>query len=90
MKDLKNLKQDKCESCDAEYPWPTLVTLVMIGEAIKYKICLTCLQKLVTYSLSPENYKNLLKAGHSVDEFYLHGDFYDEAGNALQPYFGGD
>lgn len=50
-----------------------------------YKVCSCCLSRLTTYSLSPIQFKNLLKNGHTVDEFLLHEDFYDEDGNKLQP-----
>jgi hypothetical protein len=38
-------------------------------------------------SLYKKEFKNMLKNGHSADEFYLHGDFYDDNGTAQQPMF---
>jgi hypothetical protein len=43
---------------------------------------------LTTYSLTKKQFKNLLKNGHTATEFLLHGDFYDEEGNAQQPLLG--
>ena len=53
---------------------------------VSYHICGNCLQELISYSLTPQHFKNLLKNGHSATEFYLHDDFYDDDGTALQPW----
>lgn len=71
----------KCEACEINMAKAKLV----ICSKIKYYLCLNCLLNFVTVSLSKDNFKNLIKNGHSVDEFYLHDDFYDaETGEALQ------
>ena len=50
-----------------------------------YHLCQNCLIKLVLNCLSKTQYKNLIKNGHSPNEFMIHEDFYDKKGNALQP-----
>jgi len=50
-----------------------------------YKLCLNCLVDLVNLKLTKTQFKNLLKKKHSKQEFYLHSDFYDKDGTALQP-----
>jgi hypothetical protein len=50
-----------------------------------YLLCSNCLAHLITLDLTKKQFKNLIKAGHTTREFYLHRDFYDLEGNALQP-----
>ena len=71
----------KCESCEKIFD--NLIEL--IDGTSNYMICHNCLLKLVNLRLTPKNYKNLLKNSHDKNEFYLHGDFYDNNGEALQP-----
>jgi len=40
---------------------------------------------LITHSLSPQQYLRAKQAGGNTDRFWLHGDFYDQDGMALQP-----
>ena len=81
---------DMCEACGHHAASETLTD--KHPEASNghkpYKLCLNCLLSLVNVCLTPEEYKNLLKNGHKDTEFYLHDDFYDEAGHALQPKLG--
>jgi len=49
-----------------------------------YKICHNCIFELINLNLSKEHFFNLLKNGHKDNEFYLHDDFYDKNGKALQ------
>jgi len=71
----------KCESCE---DFPVTVEMTDIGTTT-YKICNNCLFELVNHALTNQHFKNLLKNGHSSSEYYLHDDFYDEDGNAIQP-----
>lgn len=71
-----------CESCEVA---PVGVEVIKLNERKRYSICLNCHVFLVSLSLPKEFFKNLLKNGHTTDEFYLHDDFYDEEGRALQP-----
>jgi hypothetical protein len=50
-----------------------------------FRVCANCLTFLVNLSLTKKQFKNLIKNGHSSTEFLLHGDFYDDEGNAVQP-----
>ena len=76
----------KCEACNGPLSVKSTLTEEYYGEIIsKYMLCANCLLNLVTLSLSPKQFKNLIRNGHTTDEFYLHGDFYDEDGNAMQP-----
>ena len=52
---------------------------------IPYHVCSNCLGQLVNLELTKKQFKTLLKNGHTDEEYLLHGDFYDEQGNALQP-----
>lgn len=74
------MKCESCMDCDAN------IELKDKLGPVTYNICGNCLQELISYSLTPQHFKNLLKNGHSETEFYLHDDFYDEDGNALQPW----
>lgn len=74
--------EKKCEACDKEYISVVMNELKTDEET--YVVCANCLISLVCRDLSSEQYKNLLKNGHSAEEFLLHSDFYDEDGNALQ------
>lgn len=51
----------------------------------EYHLCANCLIDLVNLSLTSGHFKNLIRAGHSSNDFMIHGDFYDEEGCALQP-----
>ena len=76
----------KCECCKkAEHQWQITDTL---DNSVSYFVCSCCLPDLVTYNLKKKQIRNLIKSGHTRDEFLLHEDFYDDDGNALQPMFG--
>lgn len=51
-----------------------------------YHLCSDCHRRLVVCHLTKRQWKNLIANGHSEHEFYLHEDFYDENGRALQPH----
>ncbi len=74
----------KCEICGSELQW-TLVD--EYHPEVKYKVCSNCLIHLVNNALPSKSWKKLIKNGHNENEFILHGDFYDEEGNALQPIY---
>ena len=76
-------KQGVCEACGERHvQW---ILKDAYGNAKDYRVCSICLLLLVNTNLSSENFENLLSKGHSDNEFLLHGDFYDDEGNALQP-----
>ncbi len=76
--------QGSCEAC-IDSPAGSMLYLKANNE--KYELCLNCLTPFVRCALKPEQFFNLLKNGHTVKEFFLHGDFYDEeTGEALQPH----
>lgn len=85
------MTKELCECCERhEVMW---VLKDVYGDknerAKEYKVCANCLSYLTTYSLKPEMFFNLLRNGHTVREFLLHEDFYDdETGEALQPVCG--
>ncbi|KKL65299.1 hypothetical protein LCGC14_2156430 [marine sediment metagenome] len=73
---------EKCEICDSELQWRLIDSYHPI---IDYLLCSNCLIRLVNNALPSKSWKKLIANGHSKHEFLLHGDFYDEEGEALQP-----
>ena len=75
----------KCEICKRfDEQWELKDTLRTNG--VSYHVCSNCLVGLVNLELKPEEFKQILKSGHTVEEYLLHEDFYDEdTGEALQP-----
>lgn len=69
----------KCQSCKKE-----VSNIIEMKDDVLFKICHNCIFLLVTCSLEPEQWKNLV-VFHGETPFYLHSDFYDDDGNALQP-----
>ncbi|WP_439875714.1 hypothetical protein ACSLGG_09255 [Bacillus mycoides] len=49
-----------------------------------YKLCNQCHERLITLSLHPNEWYNLVVI-HSPYKYYLHDDFYEENGEATQP-----
>jgi len=81
--DKESEKYGRCESCN-ENAAALIITDLRSGKA--YRVCHNCIIELVNVSLTPEHFFNMLKAGHSKHEFWLHDDFYDwNIGEALQP-----
>lgn len=78
---------NKCEACEERRQSVELIDKGFESPDVSYKICNNCLFNLVNTRLSPKQFKNLLKNGHDVNEFYLHSDFYEEDGTATQPKF---
>jgi hypothetical protein len=73
----------KCEACrKTEHQWVLTDTM---DESVSYFVCSCCLARLNNYDLTKKQFRNLIKAGHTQDEFLLHDDFYDEDGEAMQP-----
>ena len=71
----------KCEACEhGDVQWELKHKL----SPEIYKVCSNCLHRLTSFSLSKTQFLNLLKNGHTTDEFLLHDDFYDIEGNKLQ------
>ena len=70
----------KCQVCGGE----NALVLIDFLSPTAYCLCSNHLLKLVTLSLEPNEYKKLVEI-HTDKTFYLHDDFYDKAGNALQP-----
>ena len=71
----------KCECCKSKSQW----TLKSQYGGMDYNVCSNCLTDLVNCHLSKKQFKEILKSGHTTDEFLLHEDFYDETGLMLQP-----
>ena len=75
------MKTMKCEACGEKCHSKLIVSKDEI-----YILDLNCLTDLINLNLSPEHFFNLLENGHTINEFYLHEDFYDSnTGEALQP-----
>lgn len=72
----------KCEACNEQCG---ISTRTILDDGNKYVVCCSCIVSLINNSLSPDQFNNLLKNGHSRKEFLLHLDFYDYDGVALQP-----
>lgn len=73
----------KCEACEEAEEQDILVDAYR--KAKPYHVCSNCLLALVMHRLTPKEFGNLIKNGHLNTEHYLHDDFYDEDGKALQP-----
>lgn len=82
-----NRIEDELKLCECGCGNIGLVRLSITADqnAIRYDVCMNCLIALVNLSLSPKQFKSLLRRGHKDTEYLLHGDFYDNEGNALQP-----
>ena len=74
-----------CEACGERHVQWILKDSYKDRNTKDYRVCSTCLILLANTNLSSEQFKNLLSSGHTDAEFLLHGDFYDDDGNALQP-----
>ena len=73
---------EECEFCgNAETPYE----LTAFRPDESYTVCPNCLVGLVLTSLSPRQYLRAKAKGGDTNRFYLHDDFYDSEGNALQP-----
>jgi len=68
-----------CQSCREE-----IINIIELNDDVLYLICHNCILLLVTHSLEPSQWKNLIEF-HGKEPFYLHSDFYDDDGNAIQP-----
>ncbi len=67
-----------CEICNTGY------SSILIDGETTYTLCPDHLRSLVNCRLSAKDAKKLIEK-HGNETFYLHDDFYDEKGNALQP-----
>ena len=81
---------ETCEFCGERIVMMVLtdhprLSASMAGSSHVYVACPNCLIGLVTHSLSPQQYLRAKQAGGNTDRFWLHGDFYDDSGTALQP-----
>lgn len=75
----------ECQACEER---PAQVELKDINDGSEekpYELCHNCLIELVNLELNQQQFRSLIRHGHSVNEFLLHSDFYDERGRALQP-----
>ncbi len=75
-----------CEACTSTLEGHPGLLWHLSDDEVTYILCPNCLSRLVSRALSPKQFHSLLKNGHLREEFMLHDDFYDAAGNALQPY----
>jgi hypothetical protein len=69
-----------CQACRSK---PAVETVENISEP-PFLVCTACKERVSTYSLRPREWYNLALI-HGPLSFYLHDDFYDEHGKALQP-----
>ena len=74
----KIIPKQTCELCNFPYP-ATLVTT-----DTTFLLCPNHLLALVMLDLPVKEARKLMKK-HGTEEYYLHDDFYDEKGHALQP-----
>jgi hypothetical protein len=74
----KEFPKRKCELCNSQYS-----NVIDVGDTI-FTLCPNHTIDLIMLSLKTKDAKILLKA-HGSETFYLHEDFYDEKGHALQP-----
>lgn len=81
------MKQDRCECCGggAQVKHIDLCYCKVYEKDVSYVFCRNCETDFVLLNLSPEQFRNLIKNGHSQKEFMLHSDVYDEDGIAQQP-----
>jgi protein-arginine kinase activator protein McsA len=81
----------KCQACNKhESQWELKNIIDEESKDPSYMVCSNCLVDLVNCNLKPKQFKLILSNGHDDSEFLLHGDFYDDEGNALQPTYGSD
>jgi hypothetical protein len=71
-----------CECCNKE---DAVYEIKCKWEDRPYKVCISCSKDLVCCQLSKSGFKNLISNGHNCEEFLLHGDYYDDDGNMMQP-----
>ena len=71
----------KCECCEDDKVQWTLKD--SDNPKVIYKVCPNCLLHLTTFSLRPNEFKNLLKNGHTIEEILLNDTFYNENGESL-------
>jgi len=91
VSDLVDRAGDECEFCGerhvvmilADHPRVIFEERGM-REGDVYAACPNCLLMLVTHSLSPQQYLRAQQAGRDMDRHYLHYDYYDRDGTALQ------
>jgi hypothetical protein len=74
----EELKQRKCELC-GHYPSDILDSI-----DTTYTLCQNHIIYLINLCLNKEDALKLIKI-HGKNAFYLHEDFYDDEGYALQP-----
>ncbi len=74
-----------CEFCGTGAVVLELRTLMPVTNRDRYAVCPNCLPPLVNLSLSPAQYRHAKARGGDMARFYLHADFYDDDGRALQP-----
>lgn len=73
---------DLCECCQKN---EVQVLELSTAQGYYFKLCNICFERLSNKALRPSEFFNLATI-HSIDNSYLHDDFYDwETGKALQP-----
>jgi len=80
----KTTKKPTCQCCE-QFDQQYILQDAYTDRTPAYRVCANCLNFLVRHALSKKQFKNLLKNGHTANEFLLHEDFYDSSGNKLQP-----
>lgn len=70
-----------CEACKIN---PTSIEEPTEIESQPFRLCAPCHKRLTTSALKPIEWYNLAVA-HSPNTYWLHDDFYEEDGEAMQP-----
>lgn len=76
---------DKCQACGIKFDQYLPGVIVIEGTSPPYKLCNNCVEQLVNHRLRPQQYRSLIKAGHTSTEYYLNDGFYTDEGFPLQP-----
>ncbi|MDQ0230185.1 hypothetical protein [Metabacillus malikii] len=76
-----NQLTELCQACKTN---PTSIKDHSDDENQPYRLCHSCHERLIKYSLKPIEWYNLAVI-HSPNKFLLHDDFYEENGEATQP-----
>lgn len=79
------MRKERCEACHTNVRGDVTLLWHLWREDVEYTLCTGCLPALLSLSLNPTQFHCLVASGHSVKEFLLHRDFYDEDGFRLYP-----
>ena len=69
-----------CEACGDKQTVGVQYKLFCVYSGVVYKLCSIHLIKIVSHSLSRQEWDNIVLCGHEENEFLLHEDFYEWGG----------